>query len=152
MNITEYLLTKLGEEGNEVSQAVTKALCFGLDETNVLKPDGPNNRARIVDELNDLMAVAGMLVRIGVLPTNWENQEKQEAKVRKVLKFLHYSAMECGTLYFPNEVLPPAWNKIIGEERKRPLIPQDPSDCPSCKLMGAANCPDHGIKEGTNGV
>ena len=57
MNVTEHLLTCLGEEGSEIAQDVDKSNRFGLDDVNVLKPDGPNNRERLVNELNDLLTI-----------------------------------------------------------------------------------------------
>jgi hypothetical protein len=97
MNVNEHLLTCLVEEGVEVAKDATKALRFGLDDVNVLDLTGPTNRERIVDELNDLLGVAAMLVERGVLPANWFDAAKQAAKKEKVTRFMRY-ALKAGTL------------------------------------------------------
>lgn len=60
MTRTEYLLICLLEELGETAQAVSKALRFGLDNYH---PDDPttDNADLISHELNDVLAVAGML-------------------------------------------------------------------------------------------
>lgn len=97
MNLQEHLLTCLGEEGCEVGQITSKALRFGINDVNVLKPDGPSNEQRLIDELNDLVAVADLCVAYGILPKDWQNKDKQKAKMRKVEKFMAY-AVSKGTL------------------------------------------------------
>jgi len=89
MNRTEHLLTILAEESAEVAQRATKALRFGLDE---VQPDHVwNNRERIVQELNDLWAVAEML---GICRVDRIAIDRKKAKVEA---FLEYSK-KCGTL------------------------------------------------------
>jgi NTP pyrophosphatase (non-canonical NTP hydrolase) len=68
VNRTEHLLACLAEECAEVSQRVSKALRFGLDE--VQPGQGENNRDRISEELNDLFAVANILMEEGILLPN----------------------------------------------------------------------------------
>lgn len=97
MNAIEHLLTVIGEEGCEVTQAASKSLRFGLDGRNVLNPTGPTNRERLIDELNDILGAADMLVDFGVLPPNWIDAEKQIAKKRKVRQFMGY-AVKAGSL------------------------------------------------------
>lgn len=97
MNATEHLLTCLAEEGAEIAQDCAKALRFGLSDRNVLNPTGPTNAERIVDELNNLMGVVNMLCNRGALPHDWQDAEKQRAKVSKVSKFMGY-AREQGAL------------------------------------------------------
>lgn len=80
MNLTEYLLTCLAEEGSEVTKDSAKSLRFGLDDTNVLNPSGPANRERLIGELNDLLGVVSMLVDKGLLPADWQNAVLQSAK------------------------------------------------------------------------
>lgn len=91
MNLTEYLLTCLGEEGAEIAQDCSKANRFGLDDVNILLPEGPTNRARLIAELNDLMAVTTILVMHGILPPEWQDADAQEAKMQKVMAFANYS-------------------------------------------------------------
>lgn len=97
MNIKEHLLTCLGEECAEIAQDCAKALRFGPSDRNVLDPKGPTNVERLVQELNDLLGVADMLVVAGVLPMGWINKAAQEKKKMKVSKFIAY-AREKGTL------------------------------------------------------
>jgi NTP pyrophosphatase (non-canonical NTP hydrolase) len=68
VNRTEHLLTCLAEECAEVAQRVSKALRFGLAE--VQPGQDENNAERIAGELNDLFAVANILMGEGVLPEN----------------------------------------------------------------------------------
>lgn len=86
MTETEILLCCLAEECAEVAQRVSKALRFGLGER---QPGQPlDNAERIVDELNDLITVADMLVERGILKSPLE--EKAE-KYDKVMRYLDYS-------------------------------------------------------------
>jgi len=59
MDRLQYLLSKLAEEASEVSQIALKSQQFGLDE--VYPKVGISNKERIHEELNDLMAIVGML-------------------------------------------------------------------------------------------
>jgi len=97
MNSKEHLLVCLSEEANEVAKDCSKALRFGIDDVNILYPSGPTNRQRLIDELNDFMAVVCLLIQNGTLPDNWLSEEKTEAKIKKIKKFLNY-AQEVGTL------------------------------------------------------
>lgn len=96
MNKTEHLLTCLAEEGAEIGQDVSKILRFGLDDLYV-KKGGDTNRERLITELNDLLGVCDLLVDVGVLPAEWANPAKQDAKYEKVIKYMNYSK-ERGTL------------------------------------------------------
>ncbi len=100
MTLTEYLLTCLGEEGCEISQATSKALRFGLPDVNLLKPSGPTNCGRIVEELNDLIAVVDLCVEQGLLPEDWLNAQLIAAKKKKLVQFMEYSE-ERGALQLP---------------------------------------------------
>lgn len=91
MNTSEHLLTCLSEECVEVSKDIHKALRFGLDDRNVLNPEGPTNRERIIDELNDLFAVVEMLMQEGILPHDWCVGSKGAEKRYKVRKFMTYA-------------------------------------------------------------
>jgi hypothetical protein len=90
MNRTEHLLTCLAEECDEVGQRVMKALRFGLTETQAGQP--LNNADRIVEELHDLLAVAAILGREGVLanPTMMP-QGKIATKLEKIEKYMAIS-------------------------------------------------------------
>lgn len=86
MNRTEHLLTCLAEECTEVGKNVAKMLRFGADDmepgTNVA------NRERVVEELQDLIAVTRILVREGILPDFLDNNEMVAAKRAKIEKFM----------------------------------------------------------------
>ena len=100
MTTLEHLLVVVGEEGCEVAHIAGKALRFGLAERWARNPDEskPSNAERMVDELNDLLGAVDMLVELGVLPANWMNIPKQEAKKEKVRKYMTYARNDCGTL------------------------------------------------------
>ena len=102
MNQAEHLLTCAAEEGVEIaeeacrvalelSKVAHKGLRFGLDDRNVLNPTGPTNRERLIDELNDLLGVAALMVDAGVLPAVWMDHAKIEAKKAKVRKFMDHA-------------------------------------------------------------
>ncbi len=98
MNKIEYLLTCVSEECSEVAKECSKALRFGLEDQLTLDPagprgtEGPTNRDKLVDELNDLLGVVMMLEQEGVIPANWMDQEKWHQKQAKVIRFMEYSA------------------------------------------------------------
>lgn len=97
MTLTEHLLECLGEEGSEVAQATSKCNRFGLTDRNVLNPTGPTNSERLVEELNDLMAVIEMCVDHDIVPHDWLSDDAIRAKKEKVIKFIDY-AREKGRL------------------------------------------------------
>jgi hypothetical protein len=88
------------EECAEVAQRISKALVFGMDETQPgVDADGQPykpNRERIIAEFNDLMAVMGM-AGFDVWRNNEADQRAQSAKAAKVHKYLAYSK-QCGKL------------------------------------------------------
>lgn len=91
MNRSEHLLVCLSEECLEVAKDISKALRFGLEDQNVQNPHGPTNRSRIMQELNDLMAVISMAEDAGILPKEWRHSRSQADKKLKVLKFMDYA-------------------------------------------------------------
>ena len=97
MNVHEHILTVLMEECAEVTKECSKALRFGLDDKLTLNPYGPRgtegltNREKLADELNDLIGVTHMLIMEGILPTDWQDAGKQQAKGEKVRKFMDYA-------------------------------------------------------------
>jgi len=103
MDSTEHLLTCLAEECGEVAKECAKALRFGLDDQVTLNPHGPRgttgptNREKIVDELNDLLGVVIMLTQRGILPENWQDFARQDAKTHKVARYMDY-AVRVGAL------------------------------------------------------
>lgn len=93
MTETEHLLTIVMEECNEVAQRASKALRFGLTET---QPGGElDNAERIMIEFDDLIGVIQMLQEKTLLPGSV--RQRIAAKKVKVTKFLEYSRQQ-GTL------------------------------------------------------
>ena len=89
MNRSEYLLTCLAEEANEVGQGVAKALRFGLAETEPGQPS--SNAERVVAEVSDLLGVYLILRDEGVLPPiDFRPQSLSEIKSRKLEKIEHF--------------------------------------------------------------
>lgn len=101
MNETEHLLCCLGEEAVEtlveLVKVTSKSNRFSLPDRNILKPTGPTNAERLVDELNDVLAIAEMLVEAGALPPDWQNRDAQYAKKAKVRRLMEH-AREKGAL------------------------------------------------------
>lgn len=102
MTRTEHLLCILAEECSEVAQRVSKALRFGLGE--IQPGQDKTNARRIMDEVNDFVAVYQMIAGSALHPAMPEfNCNPSEcldailAKQGKVEKFLKYS-VECGTV------------------------------------------------------
>lgn len=101
MNRTEHLLTILAEECTEVAQRCTKALRFTLDE--VQPGQELSNAQRIVDEIDDVLGVFGMLRAGGLLPpTSHDRQEAKKAKVEQYLKL----SEAWGALSFVKDMTP----------------------------------------------
>lgn len=99
MTTTEHLLVILAEECAEVAQRATKALRFGLDETQPGQPY--NNAERLMDELVDVRVVLLMLQSEGALPQADCSQETVDRKTEKVRKYMAH-AQSCGTLENPS--------------------------------------------------
>lgn len=96
MNRTEHLLTCLAEEAAEVAQAATKALRFGLQDTN--PRTGTTAEQHICAELNDLVAVAELLRERGALPhLDGTDNAQIGAKKAKVARYMAISEQR-GTL------------------------------------------------------
>ena len=89
MNRAEHLLSCLAEECAEVAQRVSKALRFGLDE--VQPGQSLTNAARIVEELNDLAAVAIILRDAGIIPLVDTSLEVVATKLAKIERFMSIS-------------------------------------------------------------
>lgn len=95
----EMLLLQLMEECNEISQRVSKALRFGLEEKQPRQDH--TNRERIVDELVDQKAVLELLIEEGIFKE--ENiiasmsKTNIEARKLKIKHYLEYSR-SCGRL------------------------------------------------------
>lgn len=118
MNRQEWLLTTAMEECDEVSQRVSKALRFGMDEVQpdaAANPDGLTNRQRVMKEFYDLRATLGMAGFDA-----WDGSDcaraAERAKVQKLDKYMAY-AREQGTLAMSGPEL------IAALEQKADAIP-----------------------------
>jgi hypothetical protein len=97
LNEHAHVLVCIAEEGGEVGKEACKALRFSIEDTNYLFPGSPNQRAKLVDELNDLMGAIRLAVQIGIIPADWQDSERQEAKVKKIRAHFGY-ARDTGAL------------------------------------------------------
>lgn len=86
MNRTQFLLMKLAEEASEVAQIALKTAQFGLEETYTDK----TNVERIYAELNDIIAIVGMLNEQEGFDYDTDD-EAIDAKIKKVEHYLKYS-------------------------------------------------------------
>lgn len=94
MNRIEHLMVIAMEECTEVGQRLSKALRFGLDQTQ----DGQeyNNRERIMVEFDDLVAAIEMLRdEINLRETN---NDAVQGKKNKVERYLEWCREKLGTL------------------------------------------------------
>lgn len=93
MDIEQYYLIKLAEEASEISQIALKTSQFGMDEAYQVL----TNKERIHAELNDLLAVVGVLnanYNFGFTP----NEEAMKEKIKKMNEYLQYS-YDCGKIH-----------------------------------------------------
>jgi len=90
MNLKEYMLICMAEECDEVGQRCMKALRFSTTE---IEPGHTmTNAERIIGELHDLIAVATLLARDGVLPDEIMPSEAIiQAKAARIEKFMAIS-------------------------------------------------------------
>lgn len=102
MNRREHLLTILAEECVETAQRATKALRFGLSETQPGQEF--TNAQRMFLEYTDILAIMKMLIDEGILAeagvvtfTDEKMREIINNKINRVEKYLKYSH-QCGTL------------------------------------------------------
>jgi len=95
MTYIEHLMSCLGEEAAEVTQAASKANRFAINGTY---PDGTGNVEMIVRELNDLYAVVEMLQELGVAFDGLGDRDAIEAKKSRVQQHMCL-AIERGALH-----------------------------------------------------
>lgn len=89
----QWLLVKLCEECQEVSQRVTKALTFGIAE--VQEGQELNNSDRISEELADLILIYKMLINEGVLAeVPYDYNVKLNKRESKVERWFRYAQQE----------------------------------------------------------
>jgi hypothetical protein len=99
MNRKEHLLTCLAEECAEVSQRVSKALRFGMDE--IQSGQGMTNADRIAEELHDLMSVWSICREEGLFLgqvsrawSHWPDDETIDVKRSKIERYMEISIRE----------------------------------------------------------
>ncbi len=93
MTRTEHLLLILAEECGEVAHRASKAMRFGLDETQA---GHDTNADRLRSEMIDLLAVYDMLCKEGICDPVAHDDPGLLAKRTQVENYLEYSE-ECGT-------------------------------------------------------
>jgi hypothetical protein len=86
MNLQEHLLTTLSEECAETSQAISKALRFGIDGRY---PDGRTNIEEIEIEVNHILAMIELLNEVRV-PIGFKDDLISQKK-KKVKEFFDYA-------------------------------------------------------------
>ena len=91
MNRQEHLQVIAAEECAELAQRLSKATRFGMNECQ--PGQERDNRQRIIDEYNDLVAVLEM----AGFPLQVIDGRALDAKREKVERFLRY-ATACGTV------------------------------------------------------
>lgn len=85
----EHILVTAIEECAEVSQRLTKALRFGLDEVQPVETGGDGvtaNRARISYEVDDLL---GVLELLGIEYGDPARITAKKVKVRRFMQYAH---------------------------------------------------------------
>ena len=94
----QYLLVKLIEECAEVQQRATKALTFGIYETQAQGPSlnrsaeaNLNNNERLAQEFTDLVAVSEMLNEHIAMPLSVSDTRAKDLKKEKIKKYMEYS-------------------------------------------------------------
>lgn len=91
MNLLEYLLTCLGEEGAEITKECSKANRFGLGDVG---PDNKlNNRDRLMLEINDLIGTVQLMVAMKLLP-EWSDNHAQLEKMERLMKWMVYAEQQ----------------------------------------------------------
>ena len=97
MTRTQYLLTKLAEECNELAQRCTKAVTFGINE--VQPGQDLDNAERLIEEYGDLIGVAAILMQEKIIrtPSMEDLAAMLEKKRAKLEKYYTYS-VQCGTV------------------------------------------------------
>ena len=86
MNYQQYLLTKLAEEASEVSQNALKACLFGYESKDPREINGQTNLEKLINEINDLMAVLYLLQIMEAPDRDW--MERKAKKVNEYYEFI----------------------------------------------------------------
>lgn len=103
MNIQEYLMTMVSEEAGEVTQAVSKMLRFGKDNSHPDKPE-ENNEYSLLKEFYQLQGMIEHLQQNEMLTTLPEEdiENIKRSKLRKVYHYMEKSKAK-GTLTADSE-------------------------------------------------
>lgn len=89
MTKTQYLLDCLAEECCEVGQRASKAIRFGIQETE--PGQELTNRQRLSAELRDLLVIVDLLGREHIDFDALFNETAREEKKKRVLRTMEYS-------------------------------------------------------------
>ena len=89
MNTTEHLLTCLAEECAELQQAISKALCFGLQD----RYPGSNttNAQDIAKESIEVLALIELLQEQGIISKPRGTKDMVNAKRNRVNEYMKYA-------------------------------------------------------------
>ena len=86
MTDEQHLLLLLAEECAEVGQRASKAIRFGLEDPAGAQPGFSSNKTRLLEELNDLLAVVDLL-----FGEDYINKDHQKIKKEKIEKYKQLS-------------------------------------------------------------
>lgn len=79
-------LAMLAEEANEVAQIAMKTIRFGYDSVD--PRDGITNTTKLISELQDLLAVVGLLNAMKELPSIVISDEEMTEKVERKISYM----------------------------------------------------------------
>lgn len=89
MTNLQHLMLIAMEECNEVSQRLSKAIRFGLDE--VYPETGKTNAKSLAEEIADLFTTLEMINEIRPIEPGWDSSDHEEKKRAKIKKYMEYS-------------------------------------------------------------
>lgn len=111
MTSEENLLLTAMEECDEISQAISKCLRFGMGGKR--KPSSETNEKHVITEYYQLMAVMEMLFDDGIIHTI-SREERMEIKEKKKAKVLAYQEKSREAGLISNSPFPRG--KVVGVE------------------------------------
>jgi len=79
------------EECSEIQKPASKAIRFGMDSVHPCYPEEGDNKQKIEDELNDLMAIVHMIIDEGMIDYDWQKNTKIYDKRKKIEHYIKIS-------------------------------------------------------------
>lgn len=133
MNLKEYILTCIGEEGGEISQASSKCLRFGMTDFHPINGMQPNGE-RLIQEVNDLIAIVELLGECGFVDTSKLNDfGTKQVKKEKFYRYLGYSKSLGTYTEDPVEYVPAKGDSYCKGDKR---LNSHCGKCPRCKHYG----------------